>query len=182
MTEEKLNGHSRGFEDPELSWQVLLFKNSSSAFSAKLTGIIPIGPTKSCIRYGKMGGELKFLYSKIFQSLKKPCWIDLGLGYRLYNGFPSDQMNANVSLGYTLVPHVWILSSTQLYYGLFNGKTKFNQNNICFNPNFRLLTTQIQAIAQIYTHLSLNLGGFIHLWGENVGCGGGVYCGTWFIF
>lgn len=181
MVDEQLNGRSRGLEDPEASWQYLIYGNGDSALSGKLTAIFPSGPKKSCVRYGKLGGELKLLYSKMFTLLRHLWWYDLGLGYRMYSGFPSDQIRADVSIGCTLRPYLWLISSTHLDYGLFNGDSKANRNNICFNPNFRLLTTQVQGILEIYNHISLTIGGFFHLWGENMGAGGGFYSGLWII-
>lgn len=182
MVDEHLNGRSRGLEDPELSWQCLFFRNSCSAFSGKLTAIIPIGPKKSCVRYGKFGVELKALYSKCFDLLHHRWWMDLGLGYRLYSGFPSDQIRADATLGFAITSRSWLISSTQLYYGIFNGDSNANRNNICFNPNFRLLTTQLQGIVEINKYFSITTGGFVHLWGENVGSGGGFFSGLWIIF
>lgn len=182
MVDERLNGRSRGIEDPEASWQYLFCGDACSALSGRVTAIIPVGPKKSCVRYGKFGAEFKLLYSRIVEVLCHECWYDLGFGYRAYTGFPSDQIRADVSLGCTIRPNIWILSSTQLYYGLFNGKSKANRNNICFNPNFRLITTQVQGIVQVHRYLAFNAGGFFHLWGENIGAGGGAYGGMWLIF
>lgn len=182
MVDESLNGRSRGLEDPEASWQYLLYGNCTSAFSGKATVIIPVGPKKSCIRYGKFGGELKLLYSKIFELLQRGWWYDLGLGYRMYSGFPSDQIRANCCIGCAITPCIWLISTTRLDYGVFNGDEKANPNNICFNPNFRLLSTQIEGIVKVYKHVLLTGGGFFHLWGENIGAGGGFYSGMWIIF
>lgn len=182
MVGEQLNGNSRGIEDPEASWQHLFFRDECSAFSGKATAIFPIGPHKSCVRYGKFGGELKLLYSRMFKLLQRCWWYDLALGYRMYSGFPSDQIRSNFSVGCTITPSIWLISTTELYYGLFNGDTKANPNNICFNPNFRLLTTQIEGILQVYKYVLITAGGFFHLWGENIGAGGGFYSGLWITF
>ncbi|MBN9377741.1 MAG: hypothetical protein J0H93_05145 [Chlamydiales bacterium] len=182
MVEERLNGNSRGIEDPEASWQTLLYADTRSALSGKLTLIIPVGPKKSCVRFGQWGGEIKVLYSKIFDHWKIPFWIDMGLGYRLYGGFPSDQIRASLSIGWKGTARFWLISSSQLYYGVGNGKKDANQNNICFHPNFRLLTSQVQAIYQMFDCLAFNIGGYLHLWGENIGAGGGFYAGSWILF
>ena len=182
LVEEELNGNSRGLEDPEASWQHLFYGDGYSAFSGKATVIIPIGPHKSCVRYGRLGGELKLLYSKAFTLLRRCWWVDLGLGYRMFSGFPSDQVRSDVSVGCKVLSYAWLISSTHLDYGLFNGEGSANRNNVCFNPNFRLLTTQIQGILEIYQYISVTAGGFFHLWGENIGAGGGFYSGLWIIF
>lgn len=182
MVDEQLNGRSRGLEDLEASWQYLFFGDECSALSGKVSAFIPIGPKKSSVRYGQMGGEFKILYSKIFERWQRNCWYDLGLGYRMYHGFPSDQIQTHLSIGCTILPYIWLISTTRLHYGLFNGDTKANRNNVCFNPNFRLLTTQIEGILNVYKHVLVTAGGFIHLWGENIGAGGGFYSGLWFIF
>lgn len=180
--EEKLNGNSRGIEDPEISWQRLLKENDNSALSFKATFIIPVGQKKSCVRYGKFGGEAKLLYSRTFNWLERPFWYDLTLGYRAYNGYPSDQARASASLGCQVFSRLWLIGSSQLYYGLFNGHSSGNFNRTCLNPNFRLLNTQFQCIVDVYKNFSITLGGYAHLWGENIGSGGGFYSGLWAIF
>lgn len=182
MVDESLNGRSRGVEDPEASWQYLFYRNSNTAFAVKTTLIIPAGHKKSCVRYGVWGGELKLLYSKLFGLLQTDCWYDLGLGYRMYSGFPSDQLRGNFSLGCQPFPCLWLISTTHIDYGLFNGNEKSNPNNVCFNPNYRLLTTQMEGILKIYQSIFLDAGGYFHLWGENTGAGGGFYSGAWLVF
>jgi hypothetical protein len=182
MVDESLNGRSRGIEDLETSWQHLFYRKGCSAFSGKATLIIPIGPKKSCVRYGQWGGELKILYSRLFNLLQRCCWYDLGLGYRIYSGFPSDQVRANLSIGCNLMPYVWLINTTRLDYGVFNGRAKANPNNICFNPNYRLLETQIEGLIQVYKYVLVTAGGYFHLWGENIGAGGGFYSGLWITF
>lgn len=71
MVDEELNGRSRGLEDPEASWQHLFYGDAYSAFSGKITALIPMGSHKSCVRYGKWGGEIKLLYSRIFNFLQR---------------------------------------------------------------------------------------------------------------
>ena len=84
---ERLNGRSRCMEDPEVSWQCLFYGDRCSAFSGRLTAIIPAGDKKCCVRYGKFGVEFKFLYSRIFELFDRQWWVDLNLGYRTFTGF-----------------------------------------------------------------------------------------------
>lgn len=176
---ETLHRKSQGLEDPELSWQHLCYEDKFSACSIKATAIIPAGSLKSCIRYGKAGAEAKLLYSRY---LLPNVWCDLGAAYRCYQGFPSDQIRADASFGWSIFPGIWLLSSTHLDFGLWNGNGKKNLNNICFNPNFRLLTTQVQAILRVWKFVSITIGGFVHVWGQNAGAGEGGYCGLWVVF
>ena len=65
MVDETLNGRSRGLEDLEASYQYLFCGDSCYALSGKATVIAPLGSKKSCVRYGRWGGEIKFLYSNL---------------------------------------------------------------------------------------------------------------------
>lgn len=182
MVKESLNGNSRGVEDIEIGWKHLLRETDRSALTLQLIGIIPPDDKKSSIRYGKYGAQGSLLYSKTFCLAERFGWYDLGIGYRYYKGFPSDQIVANGALGYDLTSCLRLIASSQLDYGLYNGKSKCNFNNIVFHPNYRLLNVKFECVVKVFSHASVSLGGYMHVWGQNVGTGGGYFCGTWFYF
>lgn len=176
---EELNGNSQGVEDLELGWKAQLYRDERAALTLQLIGIIPIGDKKSSIRYGKVGGELDILYSQAFDH---SVWTDLSLGYRWYQGFPSDQLRSSAALGYCPFSRVSFIASLQLDYGLGSGKKRKNFNNIAFHPNYRLLEGQIEALFALSSCVAISVGGFQHLWGENIGTSGGGFCGIWMEF
>lgn len=179
---ESLNGSSYGFEDVELGWKHLFYSNEASAFTTDLIAIIPAGDKKSSIRYGKFGGQLSLLYSTYFCLAGKPGWIDLSAGYRVYQGFPSDQVRASLAVGYFFKSWLQAIVTSQLECGVGNGESRRNLNRIAFHPNYRLLKTKIEGVARLLPWASLSAGGFWHLWGENVGAGGGYFVGAWIDF
>jgi hypothetical protein len=180
--EESLNGNSRGFEDIEIGWKHLILDKKRTAYTVQIIGIIPVGDKKSSLRYGKFGAQVSLLYSNIFNLFHQEAWVDLEVGYRYYRGFPSDQFLTNLALGWIFNSYVQIIAASQLFYGLFNGKSKFNLNNVAFHPNYRLLDAQLECVIHIFSHTSLSLGMYRHVWGQNVGIGGGYFCGLWVDF
>lgn len=175
---EPLNGNSQGFDDLELGWKYLLNETIDSALSIFVIGIIPVGDHKSSLRYAQTGIQPSLLYSFDVNAWR----YDLEFGYRYYHGFPSDQLRANIAVTNEINHSISIVASSKLAYGLFNGKSKHNQNNVVFHPNYRLLTAQLEIVFQILSQSSLSLGAYTHLWGQNIGAGGGCFCGSWIYF
>lgn len=178
---ESLNGSSQGIEDIELGWKFLISQNKSSAFTTQVIAIIPSGDRKSSFRYGQFGGQVGLLYSKFFCLYKQSGWVDLNIAYRFYKGFPSDQMRASLSLGYDLNSKITIIGSGQLDYGLSKNRQKFDVNNITLNPSYKLFKARLECLINLYSHVSLTIGGFQHVWGRDTGTGGGFFVGTWII-
>lgn len=175
---ETMNGPTLGLEDFELGWKHMIYSTDTAALTTQLIALIPCGQKRSSLRYGQPGFEADLLYSDQF------CygWYDLGLGYRYYHGFPSDQIVADAALGLDITTCWQVIGALQLEYGLFNGRSSKNFNNIVFNPNYRLLNGQIECDFRLMEHITLVLGGFKHLWGINVGAGGGIFGGAWIDF
>ena len=107
----------------------------------------------------------------------------LGAGYRVYSGFPSDQIRAYLDLFYNYGSRKWYLwLQGKLEYGVFNGKRKEHFNQILFNPNYRLFKGAIRFVGFVTPSLYIEGGYFQHLWGENVGTGGGALVGCGYVF
>lgn len=175
---ESMNGSSQAVTDALTGWKHLFYKSKCSALSGELTALIPLGDKKSSIRYGKWGIQIRLLYSML---LSKRLWIDSGIGCRFYEGFPSDQLRSFVAIGYQL-PSVTIIATAESHFGFFNGNPNGNRNNIIFDSNYRLIKAKIECTVHLMKTLTLTMGTFRHLWGQNCGAGGGYFCGTWIIF
>lgn len=176
---ESLNGNSSAFEDVEASWQHLLYAPKEAALSAEVVGIIPVGNRKSSIRYGRWGVQANVLYSKYFCICTKTAWYDLLLGYRYYDGFVSDQLRASTAVGTFITDSLQLIASSQLEWGLSKGRSSLYDNNVVFNPMYRLVRVKLEANWRLYKYISLSGGGYWHAYGRNVGAGGGFFVGVW---
>lgn len=172
---ESMHGQKAAVKDIEFAWKHLWRETCTSALSSELVGIAPVGDKKSSVRYGEWGAQFNVLYSKYYGF----GWIDTLLGYRWYNGNPSDQIRAMAAIGFNIGSKSLIIATADLQYGLNNGHEHFNSNFIAFNPNYRLLLVKAEWVYNVFSHFSLVAGGFGHVWGENVGQGGGFYVGSW---
>lgn len=179
---EEVNGDSGGIADLELGWKHLLRKTKTSACTAQLVGIIPTSDRDPPLRYGRGGLELSLLYSQIFHLRNTFWWYDFGLGYRWYEGFPSDQLRSLLALGVFVNPNLRFIVSNELDYGFFNGDSSGSVSNITFNPNYRLYMLKFECVFKVVKHTFLTLGAYKHVWGQNVGAGGGYYGGIWLVF
>lgn len=178
---ESVNGNSRGIEDFRLGWKHLFCENDNAAFTTQVVVGIPAGERKSSIRYGKASFELHALYSFLLETTQV-TWCDLDLAYIYYNSYPSDQIYFEGALGNEINSLLTLIGSCELNYGLFNGEGRFNDNNIVFNPNYRLLKIQGECLIKCLRTVTFSVGGFGNVWGRNVGCGAGGFFGAWVVF
>lgn len=177
--EESINGRGFGVEDAEIGWKHSFGKVCNHYLSAELVGIIPTETEhKPGLRYGQYGGEANLLLTRGFTWWDRCGSYDVRLGYRAYEGYPSDQIRSDFILNYFVFPRLKISASGQLEYGLFNGSSRTDESLFLLNPNYRLFRGQIQALLCLYKGISGFVGYQRHLWGRNVGTGGGVYGGA----
>lgn len=186
--ETKLDGNKFGIDDLELGWKHLIDGTEDSDFTFELIGIIPCKKYKPLITYGKWGAQAGLIYSKFFSFWELLSWYDLGAAYRYYQGFPSDQIRANASLGVNFGQGLGVLwtciSSCFLEYGIYNGKDGYCKNHIFLNPSYRLVKAQLECRFSplIFPYLTVTLGGFIHIWERQISLGKGFIGGAWYDF
>jgi hypothetical protein len=176
--EESLNGRVFGFEDVEIGWKHYIGSMRGFLITTEIIGIIPVANGyKPGLRYGKYGGEINLLASKGFSLCNILGGHDLRIGYRAYQGFPSDQIRADYSLTVRPFKQVTIANSLQLEYGVWNGKQRIDACNFLLNPNYRLLRYRLEGRFQFLRWISLFAGYQYHIWGRNVGTEGGFFGG-----
>lgn len=182
----KLNGNKFGWNDLEIGLKHLINGGTDSALTFQFIGIIPFKKHKPLITYGRWGAEAGLLYSRFFWDCI--AWYDLGLAYRWYQGFPSDQIRGNASLGFNFGPFLgalWsLIGSSFLEWGVYNGKDGFAKNHILLNPNYRLIKVQGECRFSplIFPNLTVTLGGFTHVWERQISIGSGFVGGVWLDF
>lgn len=173
--DESVNGRVFGFNDVEIGWKHYLFQKGNFYFTSQAILIVPPEKVyKPGLRYGRWGGEIDILATRIFND----GWTDLKLGYRHYNGFPSDQIRADALFYYQPFSRITLCAGALLEYGVYNGHSKLNQSYILYAPEYRLLKARIEAYWCVYKCASLSIGYEQHLWGRDVGTGGKVYGGA----
>lgn len=174
--EDCMSGNITGLEDIELTWKRLVFQRGPHHIATQVTAILPVeADFTPTLRYGRFGGELAAIYYNGFTLNSLPGWYDFKLGYRFYQGFPSDQIRTHFRIGYALGSYFQIFAGTFLDYGIFNGHSHLSSSIFAFFPNYRLWTAEIQAVLCICNHVYFSLGYCQHLWGANVATGGGVF-------
>ena len=179
---ESLNGNTYGLADFEVSWTHKIYESEIGDFYAQLVGIIPSGKKKDSLRYGEIGVEGGLLYLVPFDFLCGHHSAFTRLGYRFYQGDPSDQVRAESGIELNLPGGLLAKASGSLEYGLFNAHKSQHPNEIFYNPNYRLFKIDLQLQARLNKYLLLNGGAFRHVWGKNIGTGTGVFGGLTFEF
>ena len=176
--EESMNGRVFGFEDCEIGWKHSLGEKWGHLMAVELVGILPVEDTyKPGVRYGEYGAEINLLMSSGFELYNRRGSYDLRAGYRAYAGFPSDQIRADGSVLFMPWPKVMLTASGHLEYGLFTGHSRTDASLFLLNPNYRLLRAQVEATFCLFKRVSPFVGYQRHVWGRNVGTGGGLYGG-----
>lgn len=180
--DESANGNTTGFGDVELSWKHYFGYAYKHFFTGRLQAIIPVGGRKYSLRYGRWGGEADLFIKREMCCYGKPLWYNFGAGYRKYDGYPSDQVRGFFEGGFTPFRCFSILVDSQLKYGVYNGKQNDPPNLILYNSNYRLWRGSLYGVLNVWRSVYIYGGGFRHLWGRNVGTGGGFFVGSYFSF
>lgn len=180
--DEAANGSMTGFGDTELSWKHFLGRRWNHYWTGRVQAIIPSGGRKFSLRYGRWGGEFDLFMKRELCFYGRPLWYNLGAGYRLYKGYPSDQVRGFFEAGYRPLDYFSILVDGKLDYGVFNGTKNDPPNLILYNADYRLLKGRLYGVLRVHRCAYLYAGGFSHLWGRNVGTGGGFFVGSYLSF
>jgi hypothetical protein len=170
---DRLDGNTNGFGDIQAHWTFQPFPRNLTHLWLNLTTVIPAGKEKDSLRYGRWAFEGDLHYSNAKKIGHIPFWYDFGLGYRLYSGFPSDQIRAIINTAAALSSNFYLYGIGNAEWGLFNGRRQEHYNQILFNPNYRLIKVQIGLVGYITDWMYLDAGYYQFIWGENIGMGGG---------
>lgn len=174
--EEELDGTTCGFNDFQLSWSHLWLSHQSVNYGTRITGIVPVDPNYApCLRYGKYGLEGSIFFSQYTKIYNTCAHVYGDVGYRWYEGFPSDQLRNKIGVTFCFGNCFSFDLNSQVDFGMFNGKNRLDQSLVWMNPNYRLWKGEAEAKFQIYKNIRLSIGYFQHFLGQNVGSGGGVF-------
>jgi len=171
---------SSGIGDIEIGVLHKIKKEGSGVLSLQGLAIIPTGysinkPVR--IGYGRVGAELSLLggYSV------KDTFLEGGVGYRHYFGYPSEQIRAYARVGHTFANKLIVMDTLELQYGLWNGKRKTVGLDVTLEPNYRLLQNDLFVGVKL-GNLTLGAGWVQALWGRNTGKGTSFYSQAWVDF
>lgn len=179
---QTVEGRTTGFEDLEFAIRHQIKKTGDHVFSVQALGIVPGGPpNKPILRYAKFAGELTLMYGRSFKIHNHYGFFNTEMGYRIYQGYPSDQIRGLVSGGFDITKRLQLLSALYLEYGIWNGTPiNFPNNlNVLQNPNYRLVKWDITVRWRFCDQFSFVFGWYRDIWGRNVGSNGGIHSGIW---
>ncbi len=182
------SGHSKetnGFADIEAGWQRKIFRSTHHVLSLQGLLIIPTGydvKDDPRLGYDCWGAEVGILHGWSFKMFNRDGFIDSGIGYRRYFGYPSSQIRPKITLGWNPFKKVQILMEGKLEYGLKDGSMRQLGPNLIAQPNYRLLKATFGLNFQLDRRCSLVIAVYRHVWGEMTGAGGGAYASLWLRF
>lgn len=126
-------------------------------------------------RAGLEGGILMgAYYRKIF--------VDSGIGYRQYFGYPSNQIRVYVNGGYDIAPAWQFLAGFSGNFGTNSNATVRIGHNIVSEPYYQLIQASLGLRYRIKPGISLVPNVSIPVWGRNTGQGLTLSMGLWFSF
>jgi len=169
-----------GFSDLEAGFIREIKRGENYSFSFYGNALVPTGYSikdNPRLGYGRLGLEGGLLYG----ISGAYGFVDSGLGYRHYFGYPSSQIRSYATAGVNLTKQLQFISTIDLQLGLGNGKRKAVGQNVFLEPDYKL--------AQVYVGPRLMLGNFSFVatyqhvfWGRNTGVGRGFNLGLWLNF
>jgi len=168
-----------GLADLEVGLITSLKREGRGVVSSYLVLILPTGySTDESLRlgYGRWGAEASLLGGYGGDSY----FLEGGLGYRFYSGYPSDQIRGYGRVGLKAGRFTFI-DTLELHYGLNNGEERF-VGNITLEPYYRLLQNDLNIVYRVNDGLAVSVGFVKALWGRNTGDGESFYGQVWFRF
>ncbi|MBW1982128.1 MAG: hypothetical protein JRJ12_13005 [Deltaproteobacteria bacterium] len=171
-----------GLTDVECGWRRLLLQQPPQVLSLQTTVIVPTGydlDEDPRLGYDRFGMELAMFYGRSLQWADRYGFVEGGVGFRHYFGYPAEQIRSYAMLGQDIWEHFQLLGAAELHYGLNNGSNKNIGTNITVEPNYRLLKVSLGGRLRLRPNCSLVLAYYRHMWGEDTGAGGGFYGSLW---
>lgn len=197
---ETLHPNINGLRDFDLGWKRLLWAQKNDVFSVTLLVTIPSGSNADeliAVRAGQFAELVAFQYSHEFTLGCRPAGFDLSVGYRFYQGFPSDAVVLGTGFRYEFLKNFLFIASLDLYDGVGNGRPvripgpgasaaeleEFIDdeiNNITIR-NSRFLSGALY-LCYTFSHVTATIGTYRNLWGRNVGAQTAYFGGLTFAF
>ena len=171
---QQVNPNRTGFEDFNLGAYRAFYDNQTTSYGCGLQMDIPGGEPRAALRYGAWMGEFYVNYQSFFKS----AHYSFDLGYRVYSKHVSDGLRAAIRVDWPFTHRIQLTAQGDLDFAFFNGKKNFYDNKMAFNPNTRLFKAKVIGVYRLTKMFYLNAGYFKHIWGQNVGTGGGVFGGA----
>ncbi len=174
------NSSTSGLSDIDLGFIRQIKRNNLYSFSYYGQMIVPTGysitrnPRLGYDRFGLEGGLL-------FGVSGKPGFVDSGLGYRDYFGYPSSQVRSYVTGGLNVYKNLQILTTLDAEIGLGNGRSKNIGNNVTLEPDYKLIQLYIGP-RLMFGNVSFVATYQYVIYGRNTGVGRGVNVGLWLDF
>lgn len=170
-----------GLEDIAAGFVRNIRKTSESSFSYYGNLIVPTGYSikdNPRLGYGKFGLEGGLLYG----TSGNWGFMDSGLGYRYYFGYPSSQLRSYLTGGLNITNRIQLFGILDGQIGLGDGRVKKIGKNVFLEPNYKLVQLYIGPRLMLKNGISLVTGYQRVLWGRNTGVGSGFFVSLWLPF
>jgi len=169
-----------GFVDFEVGFIRQMRKDKNYSLSLYGNAIVPTGYSitdSPRLGYGRPALEGGLLYGVS----GRLGFLDSGLGYRHYFGYPSSQIRTYATDGINIFKNIQFLTTLDLQMGLGDGKRKQVGQNVLLEPDYKLAQTYVR-LRLMFKNLSFVATYQYVLWGKNTGVGRGVDFSVWWSF
>jgi len=164
-----------GLADSEIGIVQKIRSYDDAVVSLKGSLIVPSGYSTTStplIGYGEIGAEIGLLYGRSWLG----GYIDSALGFRKYNGAPSDQLRGNALLGVEINKKIRLKNNLELIWGLGNGRTILVQEKVQTTDS-QLLQLDLALEFDVNNRTTVTFGFNKALAGRNTGIGNSYYLG-----
>lgn len=169
-----------GLSDPSLFLRWRIWENESTVLSVQPWLKLPSLYLRDSLPRGgttQSDMEMRLLGGHSFEWNNQYHFVNLESGYRKRFGHPSDQLRADISVGFRLSAQLMILSQLFTTWRLnVPDMTRFTQNTA---DDYNLVKPQLSAVYQLTQHTHLQAGAFYHAYGRNTGNGSGLLLSVW---
>jgi hypothetical protein len=170
-----------GFEDIEVGFIRNINRTNKSSFSFYGNLIVPTGYSikdNPRIGYGRFGFDSGIL----FGTSGNWGFVDSGLGYRYYLGYPSSQLRTYVTGAWNAIGKLQLSVTLDAEIGVGDGRIKRIGENVFLGTNYKLVQLYIGSRLMLGKRVSMTAGYKHALWGRDTGIGSSFSLGFWLSF
>jgi len=171
---------NNGFPYQELGVRYQFFDEPAMSFQV-LAGIPTSGGSRQpALSNNQFDYEFAYYIGGNYKIFGYDAFWDIGVGYRLRTGAPSDEFRWYMTTGVKFNEYWEAFFQAEGIHGLGNNQRQFVGNNVLLTTDFQLIKLRMSVVYNINKSWSLQAGPVLHVWGNNVGAGGGAEVSVWY--
>jgi len=171
---------NNGFPYQELGLRYQFYDVPAMSFQALVSIPTSSNEATPALSNNQFDYEFAYYLGGNYSIFGYDAFWDLGVGYRVRTGAPSDEFRWYATTGVILSEDWEVFLQAEGIHGLGGDRPQFIGNNVLLTTDFQLIKLRMSVVYHIDENWSLQAGPVVHIWGNNTGAGGGAEAAVWY--